>query len=264
MRLSTLPFRRLWIAISILVLCIIGTVLFWRAHRPFYRLQGPNLVYWAWERPEDLRFLNPRKEAVAFLASSVELLPQDVKVYPRMQPLLLAPGTQLIAVVRVYSHSNAPASLDSAQMEETLKTVIASTGLPQVSGLQIDFDARSSERSFYSQILAELRHRLGPSYPISITALASWCIGDRWIHDLPVNEAIPMLFSMGTEGPSIRQYLSSHSSFPEPLCRGSVGLSTDEWFSKQIHWQTRVYVFNAKAWIPASVKSVRSRLSGGF
>jgi hypothetical protein len=176
----------------------------------------------------------------------------------------LAPGTQLIAVVRVYSHSEAPASLDSAQQEKILQTVQAATALPHVSGLQIDFDARSSERSFYSQILTELRRHLGLSYPISITALASWCIGDRWIHDLPVNEAVPMLFSMGLEESSFRQYLKTHSSFPEPLCRGSVGLSTDEWFREQIHWQTRVYVFSSTAWTPESVKSVRSRLSGGF
>jgi len=264
MRQPKLSSPRVLIAISCLLLCVIAAALYWRARQPFHRLPGPNLVYWAWERPEDLRFLNPEKEAVAFLASSVELLPDGVKVYPRMQPLLLAPRTQLIAVVRVYSHSEAPDSLDSAEQEKILQTVMATTALPRVSGLQIDFDARFSERSFYSQILEKLRRRLGPSYPISITALASWCIGDRWIHDLPVNEAVPMLFSMGTEESSFRQYLKTHTSFPEPLCRGSVGLSTGEWFREQIHWQTRVYVFSSTAWTPDSVNSVRSRLSGRF
>jgi hypothetical protein len=151
-----------------------------------------------------------------------------------------------------------------AQQEKVLQTLVAATALPRVSGLQIDFDARSSERSFYSQILEKLRKRLGPSYPISITALASWCIGDRWIHDLPVNEAVPMLFSMGADEATFRQYLKTHSSFPEPLCRGSVGLSTGEWFPKQIHWKTRVYVFSQDAWTPESVNSIRSRVSGRF
>jgi Protein of unknown function (DUF3142) len=242
--------------------CLVAIAWSWRTHQKPHRLQGPNLVFWAWERPEDLRFLNPKKEAVAFLASSVELLPDGVRVYRRMQPLLLGPGTQLIAVVRVYSHANAPASLDSVQLNELLNTAVAASAQPQVSELQIDFDARSSERSFYSHFLSELRHRLGPSYPISITALASWCIGDRWIRDLPVNEAVPMLFSLGQEESAVRQYLSSHSSFPEPHCRRSVGLSTGEWSPNAIHSQTRVYVFSHEAWTRKNVELVRSRLSG--
>src|SRR5580704_12412933 len=112
MRYPTLFPARLLIAISSLLLCAIAVAWFWRTRHPLHRLQGPSLVYWAWERPEDLRLLDPKKEAVAFLTSSVELLPDGVKVSPRMQPLLLAPGTQLISVVRIYSHSSAPASLD--------------------------------------------------------------------------------------------------------------------------------------------------------
>jgi hypothetical protein len=233
----------------------------WYRYQFSHRLSGPNAVYWAWERPEDLRFLRPQDEAVAFLASSVELLPDKVKVQPRMQPLQISPGTQLVAVVRIYSHLSTPASLDADQLRQTAETALAATALPRVSSLQIDFDARSSERSFYSQLLSELRRRLGPSYPLSITALASWCIGDRWIRDLPVNEAVPMLFDLGSDATDVRQYLAAHSSFPEPLCRGSVGLSTNEWMPKQIHWRTRVYVFSPNAWTPASVDSIRSRLS---
>jgi len=84
--------------------------------RPVHRLTGPRLVYWAWERPEDLRFADPRNEAVAFLASSVELLLYSVRVHPRMQPLLIPPGVQLLAVVRIYSHSDQPAALDERQL----------------------------------------------------------------------------------------------------------------------------------------------------
>ena len=236
----------------------------WRSRQPIHRLRGPNLVFWAWERPEDLRFLDPQKEAVGFLAATVELLPDRVKIYPRMQPLLLASGTQLMAVVRIYSHPGLPASLDAAQLNQTLDALLAATHQPQVTALQIDFDARSSERAFYSQLLAELRSRLGSAYPISITALASWCIGDRWIHNLPVDEAVPMLFSMGNEQIVISHYLSWHPFFPEPLCRGSVGLSTGEWLPSQVRHQTRVYVFSRDAWTQQSVNTIRSRLSGKF
>jgi hypothetical protein len=77
-----------------------------------------------------------------------------------------------------------------------------------------------------------------------------------------VDEAVPMLFSMGNEQLVIRHYLSWHASFPEPLCRGSVGLSTGEWLPNQVRHQTRVYVFSSDAWTKQSVNTIRSRLSG--
>jgi hypothetical protein len=250
------------VAACVLLVCILAATWFWQPSQRLHRLQGPDAVYWAWERPEDLRFLDPQKEAVAFLASSVELLPNRVNLYPRMQPLLLSPGTQLMAVVRIYSHPASPAALNSEQFEAAVNAAISATHQPNVSALQIDFDARSSERSFYSRLLTELRRQLGPHYPISITALASWCIGDRWIRSLPVDEAVPMLFSMGSEAPEVRRYLLSHASFPEPLCRGSLGVSTGEEWPKEIGANTRIYVFHPQSWTRESVETVRSRVRG--
>jgi hypothetical protein len=156
------------VAACVLLVCILAATWFWQPSQRLHRLQGPDVVYWAWERPEDLRFLDPQKEAVAFLASSVELLPNRVNLYPRMQPLLLSPGTQLVAVVRIYSHPASPAALNSEQFEAAVNAAVSATHQPNVSALQIDFDARSSERSFYSRLLTELRRQLGPQYPISI------------------------------------------------------------------------------------------------
>jgi len=244
-------------------------VIFWGAWFHFaystvHRLAGPRLVYWAWERPENLQFLDPKTEGVAFLSSSVELLPDSVHIYPRMQPLYLPPGIQVVAVVRIYSHPASPAALNEHQFSETLQAVVNSTHLPNVAALQIDFDARESERAFYSRLLTELRRQLGPAYPISITALASWCIGDRWIHSLPVNEAVPMLFSMGPDEPLIRHYLASADTFPEPLCRGSLGISIGERWPNPIRSGTRVYVFHQEPWTQKDVEDIRSRIHRGM
>lgn len=237
---------------------------FYFAPRPIHRLPGPRLVYWAWERPEDLRLLNPKTEGVAFLASSVQILADNVRVFPRMQPLYVLPNLQLVAVVRIYSHAEHPPTFNEEQFSQTLEALLVATRKPSVAALQIDYDARVSERAFYSRLLTELRQRLGPAYPISITALASWCIGDRWIQKLPVNEAVPMIFSMGSDQPLIRQYLSSVDTFPEPLCRGSLGISTGEWWPNPVSKRTRVYVFNQRAWTPEAVESIRSRLHRGM
>ena len=211
-----------------------------------------------------MRFVDPRSEGVAFLASSVELRPDAVRIYPRMQPLLIPPDAQKVAVVRIYSHLDEPAALDEQQFQETLQALMTAATEPLVSALQVDFDARASERAFYTKLLRELRARLGPAYPISITALASWCLGDRWIHDLPVNEAVPMLFSMGQGEVLIRHYLSSAGTFPEPLCRGSVGVSTGEPLPGSIGSRTRVYAFSQNAWTPAAAAELKAKIRRGI
>jgi hypothetical protein len=251
--------RNLLVALFVIPLALF-VAWFWYARRPIHRLPGPSLVFWAWERSEDLRFLNAKSEGVAFLVATVELLPDATHVHSRMQPLYLAPSTQLVATVRIYSHANKPASLDDAQFTTALDVLLSATHEPKVSALQIDFDARTSERDFYARLLRELRIRLGPIYPISITALASWCIGDRWIRDLPVQEAVPMLFSMGHDEALIRQYLSSVGTFSEPLCRGSLGLSTGEPWPGLVGSRTRVYVFSQTPWTREAVDEVRKRL----
>src|SRR4030088_1321214 len=63
--------------------------------------QMPNLVLWAWERPVDLRFINPRETGVAFLARTIHLRANEVVIRPRLQPLDLPEGTKVIAVARV-------------------------------------------------------------------------------------------------------------------------------------------------------------------
>lgn len=256
--------RTVWLVALFVFPFLLVVAWFHYGYGPAQRLQGPRLVYWVWERPEDLRFLDAKNEGVAFLASSVELLPDATRVEPRMQPMYVPAGIQLVAVVRVYSHVGKPAGLSEDQLSETLRALMAATRLPGVSALQIDFDARVSERAFYSRLLTELRRQLGPAYPVSITALASWCIGDRWIRHLPVNEAVPMLFSMGTEAPLIRHYLSSTDAFPEPLCRGSLGISTGEWWPDPVHSRTRVYVFSQVPWTRQAVEDIRSRIHRGM
>ena len=91
----------------------------------------PPLVLWAWERPEDLRFLDPTRVGVAFLAQRVRLGPKGVSYYPRMQPLRVAQETSLVAVVRVETAAGA------ARDPETARRVggeIARAGRPPPGG----------------------------------------------------------------------------------------------------------------------------------
>ena len=135
-----------------------------------------------------------------------------------------------------------------------------------VSALQIDFDATLSEHAFYRDLLIEVRKQLPPDFPLSITALASWCIGDRWLTELPpdtIDEAVPMLFRMGAGTSEITSYLAKGNDFTVPACSTSLGLSTDEPFSRDIlsgkisvgsasPSSLRVYLFSPRPWEESS------------
>jgi hypothetical protein len=79
---------------------LLAVLLLWP--RPADPLPGfPHVFLWAWERPENLEFLDPRATGVAFLARTVCLRGGTVSVRPRLNPLRYPRGTTLMAVVRV-------------------------------------------------------------------------------------------------------------------------------------------------------------------
>jgi len=155
------------------------------------------MVLWAWDRPEHLRFVDPRQVAVVSLAGTVRLRAARVEVRARPHPLVVPTGTALIPVVRIEVDPLLTPVLSSEQRGEAVDAIAALVGGPTARHVQLDFDATRRERSFYRALLTDLRARLPPEATLSITALASWCFGDRWLDGLPVAFAVPMLFRMG-------------------------------------------------------------------
>ena len=210
------------------------------------RMRGiPRLMLWAWEEPEDLRFINADDVGVAFLAKTIRLNGHNVFMRPRLQPLLVPDNAKLVAVARIEAEPDA--ALDSAQREASVKEIVAVSSAPRVVAVQVDFDATKSQQGFYRDLLVRLRSVLPPRMPISITALASWCIGDDWISGLPVDEAVPMLFRLGTGTNEVATLLQSAHDFRDPLCRDSLGISTDERWRK-LPSGRRLYVFRPRPW----------------
>jgi hypothetical protein len=206
--------------------------------------QEPPLMLWAWETPEDLTPLDPSRAGVAFLAREV-LLSHDFTVRPRFQPMRVAQGTWLIAVVRIEASPDFVPDADTVRRCALAIAEVA--GLPNVRALQVDFDATVAQRDFYAAVLRDVRRDLPTGFPLSITALVSWCGMHSWLQGLPIDEAVPMFFRMG--GPAATRATASRSQsvIAEPLCSGSVGLSTDEaWPS--VRTNQRVYMFRPGPW----------------
>jgi hypothetical protein len=203
--------------------------------------QFPRVMLWAWESPQNLDFLNPRVAGVAFLARTVLLKGGEARIRPRFQPLHVPPGTALMAVVRIESEADAV-----PDVRTVCGMVSGVAALAGVRGLQIDYDAKVSERAFYRQLLQCVRSQI--NVPLVITALASWCRSDGWIRDLPVSDAVPMLFRMGPD-----RYRPS-SEFQVRLCQSSFGISIDEPISRLPRGK-RIYIFHPGPWTPADYQN---------
>jgi hypothetical protein len=222
----------------------------------------PPVILWAWERPEDLEFLDSQRFGVAFLAQTLILKGDEVVLNPRHQPLKVSPATRLIAVTRVESLKNTGerASLTPAQRERVLTLISRTLELQNVSAIQVDFDAATSEREFYRGLLQDLRQKLPDHIALSMTALASFCIGDRWLDDLPVDEAVPMIFRMGADDKRIKGFLADGNDFSEPLCQTSYGIALDEPLEIKFAEARRLYVFDDHAWTENDVVRLEERI----
>jgi Protein of unknown function (DUF3142) len=256
----------------------------------------PNVYLWAWERPEDLKFLGGQKVGIAFLSKTIYVEGSSeekstgetggVFIKPRMQPLRVIPGTPLMAVVRIETlstlftpesrlhnfHGRTPSEKIILRIADEIADASKITG---VSALQVDFDATSSEHPFYRALLTEVRKRIPAEMPLSITALATWCTGDHWLEQLPpetIDEAVPMLFRMGHGHEEVSHFLESGKEFTISACATSIGISTDEPFSRDVltgkiaanrsgGTMPRIYVFSPHPWEPTETEGILKDIS---
>lgn len=211
----------------------------------------PARMLWVWERPEDLRRVDPSTVGVAVLMATIYLgvgqSSTRIAVQPRMQSLQLPNGIARVAVIRMETvdgyHLQAR---QSALLAATASQLVRTARSPGIAALQIDFDAKKSERGFYRALLHQVRAEMPPTLPLTITALASWCSTDDWIAQLPVNHAVPMFFRME---PDRQRMMATEAKYrvTEPLCMANIGISTREPWPPDIAGK-RVYIFSDKGW----------------
>ena len=224
------------------------------ARRSSLPLHLPRVMLWAWERHEDVRSIDPREVGIAYLAKTLFLRQGNVVTRPRLQPLQVPPATVLMPVVRIESDKLSPPTLDPGQRARVVDEIVALGRVFPTPAMQIDFDAKVSERTFYRAVLHDLRRALPDTTRISMTALASWCLADNWLAGLPIDEAVPMLFRMGADRQRVLGHLQTGGDVRCLPTQQSLGLAADEPLP-QVPSGRRLYVFSPRAWSPASVHS---------
>jgi len=216
--------------------------------------QLPARMLWAWERPEDLRWL-PADTGVAYVASTMLLRGEEALVHPRTAPLLLRSGVALVPVLHVDASWRVPPALSAQQSARIVQELLRVAQRGNRSVVQLDFEVRRSQRPFLAQTMAEIRRQLDPRIALSVTALASWCMDDAWLPAGVADEVVPMAFRMGPGQDALRQRLH-RQGFTQPLCRAAAGYASDEPPLRSV--AARGYYFSPRPWTAASWRAMQS------
>ncbi|CAN5654742.1 hypothetical protein BH10CYA1_BH10CYA1_15340 [soil metagenome] len=223
----------------------------------------PQIMLWAWERPEDLRFIDSKATGVAYLAATIKLRNDKVICINRHQPLRVPPGTYMMPVVRIESDGVLTESNEHAISE--VAALVPRFLKPRVRGFQFDFDARKSERGWYKKFLTRMRETLPSDIYLSMTSLASWCLGDDWISgsNLPVDEIVPMFFEMGADSKPVAALLDRGNTFGHSY--QALGISAKEPSINRLIGRSvagilepvpRVYMFSHTPWNQQKAKDL--------
>ncbi|HEY0588877.1 MAG TPA: hypothetical protein VGD52_22265 [Pseudoduganella sp.] len=218
----------------------------------------PLKMAWAWERPEDLRWL-PGDAGVAFVASSIMLQGDGALVRPRTAVLRLEPATARVPVLHVDMSGREPPALNEAQLQAIVKELLRIAAGANRKVVQLDFEVRRSQRPFLARTIATIRRSLPPDVALSVTALASWCLDDAWLAEGMADEVVPMAFRMGQQQHELRLRLR-WQGFTQPYCRQAAGYATDEPRLRRL--APRSYYFSPRSWTAAQWQLLHSQSKG--
>jgi hypothetical protein len=98
----------------------------------------PRVTLWAWERREDLRSLDARKYAVAYLDQTLTI-GLNVTRQPRRDPVVFPSRATRMPVVRIEAPRQAV--LDETNRTSTLAAILSAAREPNIAALQLDYDA---------------------------------------------------------------------------------------------------------------------------
>jgi hypothetical protein len=187
----------------------------------------PGEMWWYWDRPAAQLPLPAPGVGAAVVTTHVVLSGESFARQPRRSALHLPDGVATIPVIHVEVDPARPFAGNAGQIDALRDAVVdvARRGGPS-AWVQLDFEARKSQREFWRSAVQAIRSALPTGVKFSVTALASWCYGDRWLGDVPVDEVVPMYFRLGRTRPDY--VLRSAVGVSEPRCAQAYGIADDE------------------------------------
>ncbi len=213
------------------------------------------VIVWAWERPEDLRFVGEAAD-IAIQSGFIVLSGDGVQARGRRFPLRMS-GRPSTVLVHVQIDRGRPLAWTPDQRREAAQAVLAFGQAAGADRLQVDFEVRQSERNILLDLLSDVRRGLPKDKGLSMTALASWCETETWIDAAPVDEIVPMLFRMGPGGQTLKAKLEAGGDFANPRCRTAFAVSTDAPLAHAPADGRRLYLFDPRSWTQPDYAALR-------
>lgn len=209
--------------------------------------QAGERIAWLWDRAA-LPVWSQQHAAV--LVQHVLLAGDQVRTRSRMDTPPLAPGTRVTPVVHVQVSIVDPPRPGAEAHSAILAAMRRAAGLSTSGWVQLDMEARPSQRAFYRALVHDIRAELPPALRLSVTALAWWCSSRDWLDGLAADEVVPMLFRLGRDGGRLRTLWADAPQRLHPRCRGpALGIATPEPLPAAVLARySRLYVFDRHQW----------------
>jgi len=226
------------------------------------RDKSPRLVIWSWEHDDNLRFVDPKEAAVAFYAGTITLGRETATLQRRKNFLRLNEKTVSFPVFRI-EPAHPTELISDAAFERAAETIVEYLQQHPSREIQIDFDAGKRDREAYLKFLHSLKSELPPQTSISITALGSWCLYDKWLEPAQVNETVAMMFSLGKDSKDTLAALARTPLDSGARCAQSVGIALNERQTNTLLSEhsslaraSRVYAFRPLGWTRSRYKEI--------
>jgi len=159
------------------------------------------------------------------------------------------PASHIIPVVHVEVSTIKPPIDIESRRAMILRAMHEAADVSTSGWVQLDMEARPSQRLFYRSLVRQLRDELPPHIKLSVTALAWWCRSPAWLDDLHADEVVPMFFRMGKDSARLRDVIEHSPATLHASCRNAAGFSPQEPFTAQVTARYRkTYWFDRYAW----------------
>lgn len=204
-------------------------------------------IAWLWDKSA-LPEWSQRHAAV--VVEHIHLTGDDVRSRPRLDSAPLLASTRVTPVVHVeVSTVNPPVGIERSRAH-ILRSMRRAADLSTSGWIQLDMEARPSQREFYHSLVREIKDNLPSTIQLSVTALAWWCRSPAWLDALAADEVVPMVFRMGKDAESLRRMWSTAPGKLHPRCRyGAIGQAMQEPLAENASGRySKIYSFDAKHW----------------
>jgi hypothetical protein len=108
----------------------------------------PRTILWAWQRTEDLGFINPQRVGVSYLVKTIRLKGDSVVAEPNLNGLRVPAGTRLMACARIETDGAHPPSLSAQQAREAAAQLASLAAFPDATASTTSFQRMTRARRF--------------------------------------------------------------------------------------------------------------------